>query len=56
MFSGCNDSKETDHGSSDQEVSPSAVKNTAISGGVSIQLFLVVWIFPRSLDVLCYDR
>ena len=25
-------------------------------GSVSIQLFLVVWIFPRSLDVLCYDR
>ena len=51
MFSGCNDSKETDHGSSDQEVSPSTVKstgvvlvpchtwkcvNTAISGGVDI--------------------
>ena len=27
-----------------------------IHGSVSLQLFLMVWIFPRSLVVICYDR
>ena len=39
MFSGCTvlpDSKEMELGSSNQETSPSAGKNTAISGGVDI--------------------
>ena len=65
MFSGCtvpSDSKETKHGSSDQEASPSAGKYagvvlvpccawkcvpTAISVGVDI---------PRSLGVISYKR
>ena len=57
------DSKETELGSSDQEASPSADKNTGDSfsamfahGSASLQLFPVVWIFLRSLDVICYDR
>ena len=65
MFCGCTvlpDSKETQLGSSDQEDSPLAGKNTVVvlvscaHGSVSLQLFLVVWIFPRSSGVICYDR
>ena len=80
MFSGCTvlpDSKETELGSSDQEASPSAGKNTALSHGekvpnlslnqthlsamfvhesASLQLFPEVWIFLRSLGVICYNR
>ena len=58
MFSGCTvlgDSKENKFGSSDQEASPSAGKNTGIVL-VSLQLFLVVWVFPRSHGVICFDR
>ena len=56
------DSKETKPGSSDQESSPSAGKNIRILlvpchlWNISRQLFTVVWIFPRSLGVICYDR
>ena len=56
------DSKETKPGSSDQESSPSAGKNIRILlvpchlWDISRQLFTVVWIFPRSLGVICYDR
>ena len=49
MFSGSTvlpDSKETELGSSDEEASPSAGKNGSGS----------VWIFLRSLSVICYDR
>ena len=65
MFSGCTvlpDSKETKLGSSDQEVSPSAGKNTdsfntmLACGSASLLLFPVVWIFLSSLGVICYDR
>ena len=64
MFSGCTvppDSKETKPGSSNQEAFSSAGKNTGIvlvpcCAKVSLQLFLVVWIFPRSLAVISYDR
>ena len=65
VFPGCTkppDSKETELGSSDQEASPSAGKNARIvlvpchAWSVSLQLFLVVWIFPRSQGVSCYDR
>ena len=66
MFSGCNvprDSKETELESSNQEASSSAGKNIGGSfsamfahGSASLQLFLVVWIFLRSLSVICYDR
>ena len=64
--SGCTvapDSKETELGSSDQEASPSAGKKNRGSfsvmfahGSASLQLFPVVWIFLRSLGVICYDR
>ena len=54
-------SKETELGSRDQEASPSAGKSTEIIlaschayRNVYLQLFLVVWIFLRSL--ICYDR
>ena len=63
MFPDCivpPDSKETKLGSSNQEASPSAGKNTGVvfsamfvHGSVSLQLFLVVWIFLRSLGVIC---
>ena len=66
MFSGCTvlpDSKETELGSSNQEASPSAGKNTEVvfsamfaHGRASLQLFPVVRIFLRSLGVICYDR
>ena len=65
MFFGCTvppDSKKTELGSSDQETSPSAGKNTRIvlvpccHGNVLLQLFLAVWIFLRSLGVTFYDR
>ena len=49
MFSDCTeppDSKETELGSSDQEASPSAGKNTRV----------VLGIFLRSLGVNFYDR
>ena len=40
---------------------PSSGKNTRVAchvthGSVSLQLFPVVWIFPRSLGVICYGR
>ena len=57
------DIKETKLGSSNQEASPSAGKNTGGSfivmfthGGASLQLFWVVGIFLRSLGVICYVR
>ena len=63
MFSGYTvlpDSKETELESNDQEASPSAGKKYRGSfsamfahGTMSLQLFLVVWIFPRSLGVIC---
>ena len=66
MFSGCTvlpNSKETELGSSYHDASPTASKNTKIvfvsciaHGSVSLQLFPVVWVFPRSLGVICYDR
>ena len=65
MFSGCtvlSDSKETELENSDQEASPSAVKNSGIvlvtccTWKCVLQSFLVVWIFLRSLGVICYDR
>ena len=64
MPSGCTvppDSKETELESSDQ-ASPSAGKNNGIvlrhvaHGKVSLQLFPVVWIFLRSMGVICYNR
>ena len=66
MFSGCTvppDSKETELRSSNQEASPSAGKNTGDSFSaksrmevcVSLQLFIVVWIFPRFLGDICSD-
>ena len=48
--------------SRDQEASPSAGKNTglfldlAAHGRVYLRLLPVVWMFPRSLGVICYDR
>ena len=65
MFSGCtvlSDSKESELENSNQEASPSAVKNTGIvlatcrTWKCVLQPFLVVWIFLRSLGVICYDR
>ena len=57
------ESKETEVGSINQEASLSARKNTDVvlvpcshMGSVSLQLFLLVWIFLRSLGVICYDR
>ena len=63
-------SKETELGSSDQEASLSTGKNIRIilvpcsrmvvamlaHGSASLQLFPVLWIFLRSLDVICYNR
>ena len=54
--------KETKLGSRDQEASPQQIKNwgsfsaTSVHVGVSLHLFLVVWIFVRSLGVICYNR
>ena len=63
MLSGCtvpSDSKETELGSSDQEASPSSGKNTGVvllpCSHMEVQLFPVMWIFLRSLGVICYDR
>ena len=55
------DSKETELGSSHQEVSPSAGKNNGLvlvscCVIVSLQLFLLVWVFLRFLGVICCDR
>ena len=56
MFSGCSVlpvNKETNFGSSNQEDSLSADKNTMVvlghvaDGSVSVHLFLRVWVFPR---------
>ena len=65
-ISGCTvlpDSKEAELGSSNKEASPSAGKKYRGSfsamfahGCVSLQLFPVVWIFLRSLGVICYNR
>ena len=55
------DSKETELGSSDQEASSSAGKNTGVvlvpfaHESASLQLFPVVWILLKSLGVICYD-
>ena len=49
------DSKETELGNSDQEVSPSVLE-TFVHGTMSLQLFPVVWIFSGSLRFLCYGR
>ena len=50
--------KETKLGSSDQEASPSAGKNSFSAmfahGSASLQLFPLVWIFLRSLGVIWY--
>ena len=61
MFSACtvlSDSKEIELESSDQEASPSAGSFSVIfaHGSAFLQLFLVVWIFLRSLGVICYNR
>ena len=56
------DSKETELGSSDKEASLSAGKSTGVASAMfanksaSLQLFPVVWIFLRSLGVICYDK
>ena len=55
------DNKEIELGSRNQEASPSTGKkywgslSAMLHGKVFLQLFLVVWIFLRSLDVICYD-
>ena len=49
MFSACTvppDNKETELKNSNQEASPS---------GLSLQLFVVVWIFQRFLGIIFYD-
>ena len=65
MFAGSTvlpDSKETKLGSSNQRTSRSGGKNTGIvlvhvvHGSVSLQLFLVMWIFLRSQGVIFYNR
>ena len=65
MFSGCTvlpDSKETRLGNRNQEASLPEGKNTkvvlahVIPGIVSLQPFLVVWIFLRSLGAICYNK
>ena len=57
------DSKETELGSSNQEAFPLAGKKNRVvfsatfaHGSASLQLFLVVRIFLRSLGVICYNR
>ena len=63
MFSGCTlppDIKETKLEGTNQEASPSAVKNTMVVlvpcwVVLVLQLLLMVWIFLRSLDVICFD-
>ena len=65
MFSGCTvppGSKETELGSSNQEASLSEGKKTGVvlvpcsCRLCSLQLFLMVWIFLRSLGLICYRR
>ena len=59
MFPGCTvlpDSKEIELGSGDQEASPSTGKVLFAHGSASLQLLPVVWIFLRSLGVICYGR
>ena len=65
MFSGSTVlpySKETELRSSDQEAFPSACKNTGVVVvpcslmEVHPYSFLVVWIFVRSLGVICYSQ
>ena len=53
------ENKETKHGSNDQEASRG--KNAEIVlvpclHSAEVQLFPVVWIFMRSLGVICYNR
>ena len=56
------DSEETKFGTSDQEASPSAGKNTGVvlvpchTQKCALQPFSMVWIFWRSLGVICYNR
>ena len=56
------DTKETELGSSDQEASSSAGKNTGIvlmhchAWTCVLQQFTVLWIFPRFLGIIFYDR
>ena len=53
------DSKEPELGSSNQKTSSLAGKNaevglvSCVNGSVSVELILVMWIFPRSLGVIC---
>ena len=58
MFSGSTvlfESKRTELGNSNQETPPSG-KNSAISYMEgSMQLFPVMWVFPRFLSAICYD-
>ena len=55
-------SKETELGSSNQEASPSAGKDTGVvlvpcrTWECVPKLLLVVWIFLRSPGVICFDR
>ena len=60
MFSGCVvlfGSKNTEFGSTDQEASPSASKNTGVVlvPCSRMEVRPVVWIFLRSLGVICYN-
>ena len=57
------DSRDTKLGSSDQEASPSAGKNTGVvlvpCTSMEVRpncLFPVMWLFLRSQGVICYDR
>ena len=56
------DSKETKPASSDQEDFPSVVKSAEVvlvyvtHVSVSLQILPVVWIFPGSLGVICYNK
>ena len=59
------DIKKFELGSSNQEASSSAGKNTEkvlwlwchdADGSVPLQLFLVVWVFLRSVSVICHNR
>ena len=63
MFSGCivpSYSRETGLKNIDQEPTPSAGKNTGVVyvvyGNVALQPYLLVWVFPRSLVFICYER
>ena len=65
VSSGCivqADIKGSKLGSGNEEAFTSAGKSTKIvlvpfsHGSVSLQLVLVVWIFLRSLGVICYNR